>query len=148
VQNPRLAQFIERLAERVVGINATTKADISRIVTEGLLDGVTMPELAGRLDGLFEQTYAGRSSTIARTESQVAYNQASTLAYAESGVVSQAELLDNPDHDDDYGALDGLSCAERNGLIVDLADVDMHVMSEHPNGTLAVAPYLAPVGDE
>jgi HK97 family phage portal protein len=148
VNNPRLAQFVDRLAERVVGINATTKADISRIVTEALLDGVSMPELSGRLTGLFEETYAGRSSTIARTESQVAYNQASTLAYAESGVVEQAELLDNPDHDDDYGAADGLSCAERNGLIVDLADVDLHVMSEHPNGTLAVAPYLAPIGGE
>jgi HK97 family phage portal protein len=147
VNNPRIAQFIDRLAERVTGINATTQADISRIVTESLLEGVTMPELAGRLDGLFDETYANRASTIARTESQVAYNQASTLAYAESGVVSQAELLDNPDHTDDYGALDGLSCAERNGLIVDLADVDMHIESEHPNGTLAVAPYLAPVGD-
>jgi HK97 family phage portal protein len=147
VQNPRLAQFIERLAERVVGINATTKADISRIVTEALLEGVTMPELAGRLDGLFEETYAGRAMTISRTESQVAYNQASTLAYAESGVVEQAELLDNPDHTDDYGAADGLSCAERNGLIVDLADVGLHIESEHPNGTLAVSPYLAPVGD-
>jgi hypothetical protein len=112
------------------------------------LDGVSMPELSGRLTGLFEETYAGRSSTIARTESQVAYNQASTLAYAESGVVEQAELLDNPDHDEDYGAADGLSCAERNGLIVDLADVDLHVMAEHPNGTLAVAPYLAPIGGE
>jgi HK97 family phage portal protein len=148
VNNPRLANFIDRLAERVVGINATTKADISRIVTESLLDGVSMPELSGRLTGLFEETYAGRSSTIARTESQVAYNQASTLAYAESGVVEQAELLDNPDHDEDYGAADGLSCAERNGLIVDLADVDLHVMAEHPNGTLAVAPYLAPIGGE
>jgi HK97 family phage portal protein len=147
VNNPRLANFIDRLAERVVGINATTKADISRIVTESLLDGVSMPELSGRLTGLFEETYAGRSMTIARTESQVAYNQASTLAYQESGVVEQAELLDNPDHDEDYGAADGLSCAERNGLIVDLADVDLHVMAEHPNGTLAVAPYLAPIGD-
>jgi HK97 family phage portal protein len=147
VNNPRIAQFVNRLAERVVGINATTQADISRVVTDSLLEGVSMPELAGRLEGLYEETYNGRSMTIARTESQVAYNQASTLAYAESGVVEQAELLDNPDHDDDYGAADGLSCAERNGLIVDLADVDLHVMSEHPNGTLAVAPYLAPIGD-
>lgn len=148
VQNPRIAKVVDQLATRVVGINATTQADISRIVTESLLEGVSMPELAGRLEGLYEDTYNGRSMAIARTESMTSFNSASTLAYQESGVVDQAELLDNPAHDSDPGQPDGLTCAERNGLIVPLEDVGLHIESEHPMGTLAIAPYFAPIGED
>ena len=67
--------------------------------------------------------------------------------YRESGVVDRVQLLDNPNHTDAYGASDGLTCAERDGLIVDLAAVERHIAAEHPNGSLVVTPMLAtPLG--
>lgn len=141
--NPNIARTMKQLGTRVVGITETTREDVARIVTESLQEGVTIDELSARLTGQFEETYKGRSLAIAKTESQVAYNTASIVSYQESGVVSEAELADNPDHTDDYGASDGLSCADRNGLVVLLADVARHIEAEHPNGSLAVLPVVS-----
>jgi hypothetical protein len=73
----------------------------------------------------------------------IGYNKASVLGYQESGVVGSAELVDNPDHTEDYGASDGLTCATRDGIIVSLDSVDDHIDAEHPNGSLAVIPVLS-----
>jgi hypothetical protein len=80
---------------------------------------------------------------VARTESMVAYNTASTMGYRESGVVDRIEMVDNADHPEDYGASDGLTCAQRDGMVVDLSDVDRHIEAEHPNGSLALIPILS-----
>lgn len=140
--NPNIRRLMDQLGTRITAINETTRLDVSRVVTESLTEGVSMDELANRLTGLYEETYNGRSMTIARTESQVAYNQAATLGYSESGVVDRIQLFDNPAHDEDYGASDGLSCAQRNGLIVPLAEAGVHINAEHPNGTLAIGAYI------
>lgn len=148
--NPNIARMLAYLIGRdqgPTGMTATTRADVAKIVTSALDEGVTIDDLAGRLKGLFEETYRGRSVTIARTESQVAYNSASTLGYQESGVVGAVELLDNPAHTDSYNASDGLTCAERDGLIVPLDRVQRHIEAEHPNGSLTVVPVLSkPLG--
>jgi HK97 family phage portal protein len=139
--NPRIIDLLTELASRVVDITETTRLDISRVVTEALTEGVSMDTLAERLTGLYDETYNGRSMTIARTESQVAYNRAAAAGYQDGGVRS-VQLFDNPLHDEDYGASDGLSCAERNGLIVPLEEADLHIDAEHPNGTLAIGPVV------
>jgi HK97 family phage portal protein len=140
--NPHLAAVMDRVATRVRDINATTEQDIQRILTEALAEGANLAELEARLRGLYEETYNGRSMTIARSESQVAYNSASAAGYRQSGVVDRIQCFDNPDHPDNYGASDGLSCAQRNGLIAPLADAEKHIDAEHPNGQLAIAPVL------
>jgi len=141
--NPNVQRVLQDLAGRVTGISDTTRTDVQRVVGDALSEGVTLNDLADRLSELFVETYKGRASTVGRTESQVAYNKASTLGYQESGVVASAELVDNPDHPEDYGASDGLTCAERDGLIVSLDRVDVHIEAEHPNGSLAVIPVLS-----
>jgi HK97 family phage portal protein len=141
--NPNVSRLLGRLATRVVGLHDTTRQDVQRVVGDSLTEGVTLHELGDRLTGLFVETYQGRAETVGRTESMIAYNQASTLGYQESGVVSMVELVDNPDHTEDYGASDGLTCADRDGLIVDLDAVDTHIEAEHPNGSLAVIPVLS-----
>lgn len=141
LSNPNISRTMQRLGRRIVGITETTREDVARIVNESLQEGVTLDELSSRLTGQFEETYKNRSMAIARTESQYSYNTASIVSYQESGVVDSAELADNPDHDTDPGA-DGLTCAERNGLVVPLADVQWHIDAEHPNGTLAVLPVV------
>jgi hypothetical protein len=129
----------ERLAGRIVGINATTMDDVRRVVTQGLDEGLTNAQLAERLDGLFARTYRNRALTVARTESQVAYNSAAAVGYRETGLVREIQLFDNPDHVDEYGASDGLTCAQRNGLRVPVEDAELHIDAEHPNGSLAIA---------
>jgi len=145
--NPKVRQVTERLGGRIVGINATTQADVARVVTEGLANGNSTAQIAERLSTMFDQTYRNRALVVARSESQVAYNLSSAAGYEASGVVTQAQMYDNPDHPDDYGASDGLSCAERDGMMVDLADIPRHVEAEHPNGSLSIAPVIVGLGE-
>jgi HK97 family phage portal protein len=149
VASAEVQRLLARLATRIVGITETTREDVRRVAGEALGEGASAEELAGRLRTLFAETYRGRATTVARTESQVAYNLGSAQAYAESGEVDRVELADNPLHPEDYGASDGLSCAERDGLIVALSAVARHVAAEHPNGSLAIIPLLSvPLGEE
>lgn len=149
LNNANVRRVLDRLATRIVGIHDTTREDVRRVVGQALDDGVGLNELADRLETMFTETYRNRALTVARTETQVAYNSASVLGYRESGVVASVELSDNPEHVDDYGASDGLTCAQRHGLIVPLDRVEEHIAAEHPNGSLAVIPVLAkPLGEE
>jgi hypothetical protein len=141
--NPRIRDVADKLGQRVSGINETTREDLARLVTDSLHDGLSMNELADRIQAQFDGYGEGRALTTARSESQVAYNSASVLGYRESGLVSDAELFDNPGHGDYDGDGDGLTCAERNGRIVPLAGVETHITGTHPNCILAVAPVLS-----
>lgn len=148
VGNPNVKRVMDQLGLRIVGISDTTRKDVQRTVANALDEGVAMPELSERLSHLFEETYKGRAMTVARTESFQAYSRASLLGYEESGKIAYVEILDNPDHKETYGALDGLSCAGRNGLVVPIAQTQLHIDSEHINGTMAIAPVLArPLGE-
>jgi hypothetical protein len=80
--------------------------------------------------------------TASRSESQVAFNRANVLGYEETGQIAYVELLDNPNQDTDPGS-DGLTCAQRNGLVVPLEQAQTHIEAEHPVGMLAVAPVLS-----
>jgi HK97 family phage portal protein len=141
--NPNVGRILASLGQRVVGITDTTRSDVQRVIGDSLNEGITLQELGDRLSGLFVETYANRADTVGRTESMIGYNKASVLGYQESGVVGSAELVDNPDHTEDYGASDGLTCATRDGIIVSLDSVDDHIEAEHPNGSLAVIPVLS-----
>jgi hypothetical protein len=105
-----------------------------------LQEGTSIPDLTEKLRGMYEESYKGRSETIARTESQHSYNHAQ-VASAKEGGVSEVECLDNPNHTTDPGS-DGLTCAQRNGLIVPVDDAYRHIAGEHPNGQLALAPVV------
>src|SRR5690606_36003542 len=71
VSDPFIAELHRILGHRVRDITETTRSDIERVVTEALTEGTTLPDLAEKLTGLYDETYRGRSMTIARTESQV-----------------------------------------------------------------------------
>jgi hypothetical protein len=131
----------DEIGSRVVGITETTKADIQRVVNEALAEGTSIDDLSARLEGLYEESYRNRSRAIARTESQVAYNTASVEGYQQRGV-TQVELADNPNHTTDPGS-DGLTCAQRHGLVVPIQQVSRHIQAEHPNGSLSILPVLS-----
>lgn len=140
--NPNIRQMMDVLGTRIVGINETTRLDVSRLITTSLQEGLSPASIADKLTGMFEDTYKGRAMAIARTETQVAYNSASQIGYQESGVVDQVEMVDGTDHTEDYGASDGLTCATRDGMIVPVANMHIHIAGEHPNGSLAFIPLL------
>ena len=147
LSNPYVRRTQRDLARRIVGINETTRSDVRNVITDGIEAGKTHTAIADDLRGLYSESYRNRSLTIARTESQVSYNLATADAYKASGRVMAMVLHDNPEHTDDYGASDGLSCAQRNGVITDVDAVSRHIYAEHPNGTLATSPLLVrPLG--
>lgn len=149
LSNPKIRQVLGKLATRIVAVGETTRAGVRAVIAESAEAGLSVAKTSEALRGLFVETYRNRALTIARTESQVSYNLATDLAYLESNIVLNEQLLDNPDHDEDYGAADGLSCAERNGLVIEVGEAEFHVMAEHPNGTLTVTPLLVrPLGEE
>jgi len=147
--NPHIREILNDLGHRIVGISDTTRQDVVRVITDGQAEGLTLQQISDNLTGMFEETYKGRAMTISRTETMASYGKASILGYQESGVVDQAELVDNPDHTEPYeGADDGLTCAERHGLVVPLEQAEFHLMSDHPNGSATVIPILStPLGE-
>lgn len=146
--NPNVQRVVDQLGREIKGISETTRQDVARIISDSLDEGMTLDEIAGKLQGQFEETYRGRALTIARTESMRSYSTASVLGYQESGVVEEVEFSDSPTHCEDYGASDGLSCCERNGLVVKLIDAQKHIDAEHPNGSLGTLPVLTtPLGE-
>ena len=141
LSNPRLEAFQGKLAQAVTGINDTTMTDLDEQINEGLRRGYSIPQIAGGvededyagIDGVFSQAKGYRAELIARTESMNAYNGAAVVAYQESGMVDQCELLDGEDDE---------ACAARNGKVVDLAEVDGYLAQEHPNGSLCAVPIV------
>ena len=148
VSNQYLRELEDVLGKRITDISATTRADMERIILDALAEGTSMPDLAERLEGLFDETYKNRAMTISRTESAIAWGMASTLSYQASGVVSQVLVLDNPAHTDAYGASDGLTCATRHNLLVPLNQGMRHVEADHPNGSVCLAPWTEPLPED
>ena len=142
VANPQVKAVVDKLGRKVVDITETTRGQIAATVARGLDEGKTSKEIADSLYTMFDQTYQNRAWTVARTETTHAYGYANEVAFKESGVVDRAQLFDNPDHDEDYGAADGLTCAERDGFVCDLDDMMDHILADHPNGSVVGTPIL------
>jgi HK97 family phage portal protein len=141
--NPNVSRIVEQLGKRIVDISETTRKQVVDLIAEGQANGLSLSQIADSITHLFEETYKGRAQNIAATETQVSYNLASQLGYKESGVVETVEMVDNKDHPEDYGASDGLTCADRDGMIVNIGQMDTHVFAEHPRGSLAFVPILS-----
>jgi HK97 family phage portal protein len=141
LSNPALEDFAGNLGKRITAINETTRSAVDDQINEGLRRGYSVDQIAnGYTDesykgiaGVFDDAAGYRATMIARTETMTAYNGASVVAYKDSGVVEQMELLDGTDDEE---------CAARNGLIVSLDEVQDYLDDEHPNGTLVAIPFI------
>lgn len=137
--NPLLEAFVGQLAERVVGIDATTKGALDEQINEGLRRGYSIDQIARGVEsegykgiaGVFADAKGYRATMIARTESMVAYQGAAIIAYDAAGI-ERVELLDGTDDP---------ACAARNGKIVSLTEAK--TIHDHPNGSLCVIPLIA-----
>lgn len=68
-------RFIKERSNQLAGfVSDTTYAGIKEQLAEGAKNGESVPELADRIRRLFDQTYASRAETVARTEVISGYN--------------------------------------------------------------------------
>lgn len=85
VASPWAQNYIEERANYLAGrVTDTTYKGIKRALADGVGKGESIPDLAKRIEGLFNQTYASRATTVARTEVISAYNGSTWLAAQEA----------------------------------------------------------------
>lgn len=99
VDDPSAYHLITTRSNQLAGnITSTTYEAIKNALAEGASEGESIPKLAARISGLFEQTYKNRAVTVARTEVLSAYN-GSAMATGQalpSDVVAGFEWLSTP----------------------------------------------------
>ena len=85
-------------AKKVVGINKTTEKQISKVVQNGIDDGLSITDIADGIDDLYlEQIIPNRSMVIARTETIPAINFGVVEAGKQSGIPLAKVWLSTPD---------------------------------------------------
>jgi hypothetical protein len=130
LKNPRVKDTISQLATRITGMADTTKSDIRGILETALTGEGKIPstdEIAKLIRESGATNSVSRSKTIARTESQKAFNEGAFLSY-EAADIEKVECLDS-DNDEE--------CAARNGKIFTLAEA--RDVDPHPNCVIAWA---------
>ena len=78
--------FLRQRDNRIVGASEEIFAQVKASLEEGIQDGDTMAELAGRVRGQFNKLSNGRAWTIASTETGAAYGVARQEAMRSAGV--------------------------------------------------------------
>ena len=139
VSDAAVARILGEAATRVVRIDETTRAAVRAQLQLGQLRGYSNWQIAHGveadgyrgIDGLFQETWAGRADTIARTELQHASVVASRDRFVASGVVDRVRIIDGDTWD--------ATCSDRNGRIV---PIEQAPTLAHPNCTLVLVPVL------
>lgn len=120
VSAPWVADFIEARANQLAGfVTDTTYEGIQAALNDGVAKGESIDDLADRIRTLFDQTYANRAETVARTEVISAYNGAGVLGATQlpADVVAGQEWIATRDgrtreeHADADGQIVGIGTA-------------------------------------
>lgn len=90
--------FIQARANQLAwNVTDTTYAGIKDALSQGVAAGEAIPDLVDRIRNLFQQTYANRARTVARTEVISAYNGATaTIAQQSPAGIAAMEWLATP----------------------------------------------------
>ena len=98
--DPRLFQAMESRIPSIRGINRTTLTLVRNTVADGIAGGLSGSKIRSGLRVIFEDVVgeekaiaSKRAVLIARTETIWAFNEGATIAYQQSGVVSDVEWL-------------------------------------------------------
>lgn len=148
--DPIAAAILKQLGQRdeFKAINETTRQAIAQALdlaeqrkysARQLIDGMPSEGFTG-INGIFDEARGSRTQTIIRTETALAWNRSMVELGRAYGLTKF--VLSDGDHDG-AGSVgpDGLSCAERNGLIVDAEAAANHCRGSHPNCTVSATPY-------
>lgn len=134
-------QIKQNVAKFAQSMLETDRDALINLVTNGLTDGKSIPEIRSAIQETFSTYSKTQSQRITRTEVIRASNQASLDAYQQSGVVEGKQWLT-------AGAVD--ECAQYEGQIVTLSDSFYGSDSEfqdgdppiHPNCRCVILPVL------
>lgn len=129
---PDVRDALDGIAERAASIDATTAQAVRKAVDAANAAGETPAQLGDRIRAL-DVFRGGRAVTIGQTESAMAYNTGTALAYRQSGMVDAVEVSDG-DRD--------APCAAANGAIWSLDDAAANPL-QHPRCTRSFAPIVA-----
>jgi SPP1 gp7 family putative phage head morphogenesis protein len=145
VDNPRIQKWLEeycpKLSKNLEEVNID---DLKRVLREGIGEGEGIPDLAKRVNELFESYDRVRAEMIARTETIRASNQSALEAYRQSGVVKQKTWLVAEDERTcdiciGYGNQDPIGLDESYGT----TDYEtIYVPPAHPSCRCAVTSYF------
>lgn len=84
IPSDAIAAVEKHVGKLIKGIDATTLADVQRIIAEWLESGEPLSELTRQLEPIFDDPV--RAARIAQTESSAAYNQGAITRWADAGV--------------------------------------------------------------
>lgn len=137
-KSPAARRLTKIAADQIKAIEETTRARVADYVDRGIKDGLSIPKLAKLIasdpSGAFSRA---RATTIARTETAMAYAHGSVAGWRESGRVEKVII-----HDGD-------GCGWSGHDDGDLADGSIRTLEEyeenpiaHPNCLRAASPYL------
>lgn len=121
-------------------ITNQVKDSLFQAITEAREEGLGPPATARRIRDLIEKgpwsSADVRSKIIARTETKYAQNVSSIEAYKESDTVNAILVFD--------GQLETSCqiCIDRHGSIVTFDESEIMIDTEHPMGTLSLAPVV------
>ena len=139
LEDSATVRLLAQAGTQIVRITETTRQAIASQLQVGaqrgyntfqIAHGVPSEGFAG-INGLFQETWAGRAEMVARTELQNAQRLAAIDRYNATGLVDEVTIVDGDEWDS--------VCANRNGHVVPLSQVPTLA---HPNCTLMLVPVL------
>jgi len=110
ITNPKVIKWIkDRCGLLIKSISDTTLEKLRKTLAEGVANGESIPNLASRISGVYDEAKGSRAVKIARTETINASNSGALEAYKQSGVVEKKEWLATMDDRvrDEHAAMNG-----------------------------------------
>lgn len=90
IVRPEWAIQIERFGlERATGINLTTKEALKAVITEGINNGESIPQIRDRVSEVYTTAKTSRATMIARTETHMAVVSTTNETYKAAGVTKK-----------------------------------------------------------
>lgn len=135
--NPDTLELLyTRHYEALEGITAAVDREVSRVLTDGFVEGIGPREMAGRLNGRVDAIGITRARTMARTETIRTANVAATDRYEQAGVNKVRILVADDDRTCDI-------CNPKDGDILTLEESrGPEGPIYHPNCRCTTAPAL------
>jgi len=121
VVNPKFKTWIEKEGlERSKIINDTTKGKLRTTLSEGIMEGESIPKLRDRVASVYEDAKGYRATLISRTETTTTVNSGALDTYRAAKIEKKEWLatLDNrvrPEHEDMNGEVVGIDEPFSNG---------------------------------
>lgn len=109
VTNPKVVKWIkERAGMLIKSIGDTTLVKLKRTLAEGVANGESIPNLAGRISGVYNEAKGSRAVKIARTETVSASNSGAYNAYKQGDIKKKEWLATMDDRvRDEHAAMNG-----------------------------------------